>query len=129
MIPAAIGQGCGGCTEPDPGPIAADIAYSHRRPEINNRARVLQLTRLRQAKGSQPLGLSIAAMPAAIPADPRLLTIGHRMYRREMECRDWKYCGTAGFPAMARQYRMPTVNRRLSGEPKQRRCRQLPGGI
>ena len=76
MIPAAIGQGCGVCTEPDPGPIAADIAYPHRRPEINNLARVLQLTRLRQAKGSQPLGLSIAAMPAAIPAGPRLLTIG-----------------------------------------------------
>lgn len=89
-IPVAIRQGCGGCTESDSGPIAADIAYPHRRPEINNRACVLKPTRLWQAKRSLPFGMSIAAMFVAILTGSRLLTIGHRMYRREMECRDWK---------------------------------------
>ena len=89
-IPAAIRQGCGGCTESESGPVAADIAYPHRRPEINNRACVLKLARLWQAMRSQPFGLSIAATLVAILTGSRLLTIGHCMYRREMECRDRK---------------------------------------
>lgn len=68
--------------------MAADIAYPQRRTEINSRACVLKLTRLWQAKRSRPFGLSIAAVLVAILIGLRLLTVGHRMYRR-----DWKKRG------------------------------------
>ena len=38
-------------------------------------------------------------------------------------------CRTFGLPATARRCRIPFVTRCLSGEPKQRRGRQLPGAI
>ena len=69
-------------------PMAADIAYPQRRPEINSCVCLLKLARLWQAKRSQPFGLSIATMLVAILTGPHLLTIGHCMYRREVECRD-----------------------------------------